>query len=178
MPVGNETPGAAWSAYIRAALDDHGWRPADLVRASGVKDNGRPVIDASRVSKWLDGQPPDYHLAVVAAEALGRPPAEALATAGYTADRARKAREARETHEAAPETHLREAAHALGVPDAVIDEYVRVALEDAAYLSRRAPRESAEDEARSLLNRDEDTATEAETDVTSQTRNRRRRRAS
>ena len=56
-----------------------------LVRNSGVKENGRPVIDDSRVSKWLKGeQRPSMELASLAARVLGKPQSEALRAAGYT----------------------------------------------------------------------------------------------
>ncbi len=58
-------------------------KPADLVRRSGTKDNGRPVIDAPRVSGWLKGERPSYRLAVVAAKALGAAQRDALRAAGY-----------------------------------------------------------------------------------------------
>lgn len=56
-----------------------------LVRNSGTKKNGRPVIDDSRVSKWRKGeQRPSPELAQLAAKVLGRPESEGLEAAGYS----------------------------------------------------------------------------------------------
>lgn len=55
-----------------------------LVQNSGKKENGRPVIDDSRVSRWLKGdQRPSTELAVLTARVLGKPPSEALVAAGH-----------------------------------------------------------------------------------------------
>lgn len=71
-----------FAVWLRGALAG---RPnVYLVRMSGTKDNGRPVIDDSRVSKWLKGeQRPSPELASLAAEVLGRPQHEALEASGY-----------------------------------------------------------------------------------------------
>lgn len=78
MPNENKFP-----AWLRAALNG---RPnVFLVRNSGEKENGRPVIDDSRVSKWLKGdQRPSMELASLAARVLGGSEAEAIRAAGYT----------------------------------------------------------------------------------------------
>jgi hypothetical protein len=47
--------GTAWATWLNDQLDSLGWKPADLVRASGEKANGRPVIAADVVSGWLKG---------------------------------------------------------------------------------------------------------------------------
>lgn len=69
--------------WLRDALGD---RPnVYLVRNSGTKENGRPVIDDSRVSRWLKGdQRPSMELAVLSARVLGEPPSQALKAAGYS----------------------------------------------------------------------------------------------
>lgn len=79
MPVPEEPNFADW---LRAALAG---RPnVFLVKNSGVKDNGRPVIDDSRVSKWLRGeQRPSIEMVVRAANILGVDQGEALRAAGY-----------------------------------------------------------------------------------------------
>ncbi|MPZ60324.1 MAG: hypothetical protein GEU93_03315 [Propionibacteriales bacterium] len=71
-----------FDVWLRDAMEG---RPnVFLVRNSGVKASGRPVIDDSRVSKWLKGeQRPSWDLAVLAAETLGRPAEESLEAAGY-----------------------------------------------------------------------------------------------
>ncbi len=60
-------------------------KPADLVRRSGRKPNGRPVIDASRVTAWTKGERPSHRLTVLAARSLGVPARDALRAAGYDA---------------------------------------------------------------------------------------------
>lgn len=77
MPNENQFP-----EWLRQALNG---RPnVFLVRNSGVKENGRPVIDDSRVSKWLKGdQRPSMELAALAARVLGGSQAKALSAAGY-----------------------------------------------------------------------------------------------
>lgn len=79
------TAGERWAFWLETQLEDKGWIAADLVKASGRKPNGRPVIDAPRVSAWLKGEQPSYRLATIAGEALGVGAAAALAAAGYTA---------------------------------------------------------------------------------------------
>lgn len=78
MPKEND-----FAAWLREALAG---RPnVYLVRNSGTKENGRPVIDDSRVSKWLKGeQRPSMELASLAARVLGKPQSAALRAAGYT----------------------------------------------------------------------------------------------
>jgi transcriptional regulator with XRE-family HTH domain len=77
------TDGERWAFWLETQLEDAEMKPADLVRRSGTKSNGRPVIDAPRVSGWLKGERPSYRLAVVAAQALGVPRRDALRAAGY-----------------------------------------------------------------------------------------------
>lgn len=77
------TSGQRWAFWLETQLEDKNWRPADLVRASGLKENGRPVIDAPRVSAWLRGERPSYELAGVAGEALSVGAAAARTAAGY-----------------------------------------------------------------------------------------------
>lgn len=48
------TRGDRWADWLRAALHDRGWLQSEIVKASGLKDNGRPIIDASRVSQWIN----------------------------------------------------------------------------------------------------------------------------
>lgn len=75
-----------WGDWLRARFDEHAQikRPADLVRASGAKENGRPVIDASSITQWLRGRRPSYELAVATAQAFGVSFSDALTAAGYT----------------------------------------------------------------------------------------------
>jgi hypothetical protein len=81
--LGVATTGERWAFWLETTLEDKTWRAADLVRASGLKPNGRPVIDAPRVSGWLKGERPSYDLAALAGECLGVGADEALAAAGY-----------------------------------------------------------------------------------------------
>lgn len=83
--VANEQVGEAWAAWLREQFDRHRTirKPADLVRASGTKGNGRPHIDASRVTSWLRGQRPSFELALLAADAFGADEGDALVAAGY-----------------------------------------------------------------------------------------------
>lgn len=80
--------GDQWSQWLRDRFDSHRRIriPAELVRASGTKPNGRPVIDASTVTQWLRGRRPSFELAVVAARAFGVPREDALRAAGYEID--------------------------------------------------------------------------------------------
>lgn len=80
-----EEPGDAWAAWLRERLDTHPTirTNADLVRAGGLKDNGRPRIDASTVTQWLRGRRPSFQLALVTADAFGVDPMEVLMVAGY-----------------------------------------------------------------------------------------------
>lgn len=73
-----------WAEWLKQRLDG---RPnVYLVKNSGVKENGRPRIDDSRVSKWLKGeQKPSVDLALLAAEVLGADSGEALRAAGFEA---------------------------------------------------------------------------------------------
>lgn len=77
--------GDTWAAWLRDQFDQHPTikRNADLVRAAGEKDNGRPVIDGSTVTQWLKGRPPSYPLARAAAAAFGADMAKAMKAAGY-----------------------------------------------------------------------------------------------
>lgn len=79
------TAGERWAFWLETQLEDRDWRATDLVKASGVKANGRPVIDAPRVSAWLKGERPSYELASAAGIALGVGATPALLAAGYTA---------------------------------------------------------------------------------------------
>jgi transcriptional regulator with XRE-family HTH domain len=84
-PVTNPDPGETWAAWLREQFDQHPTikKNADLVRAGGIKSNGRPVIDASSVTQWLRGRRPSYELATATANAFGRSPQEALRASGY-----------------------------------------------------------------------------------------------
>lgn len=77
-----------WADWLREQFDSHPTIRinADLVRAGGEKDNGRPRIDASTVTQWLRGRKPSYELAMATAEAFGRPISEALVAAGFRLD--------------------------------------------------------------------------------------------
>ncbi|GAW57328.1 hypothetical protein [Nocardioides sp. PD653] len=83
--MSNDDPGETWAAWLREQLDRHPTikTNADLVRAGGLKDNGRPVIDASSVTQWLRGRRPSFELAAHTAAAFGVHAGEALAAAGY-----------------------------------------------------------------------------------------------
>jgi hypothetical protein len=80
VPVAKEL--TAFPAWLKDALAG---RPnVYLVKNSGKKENGRPRIDDSRVSKWLAGeQTPSMELAALAARVLGQPESDALIAAGY-----------------------------------------------------------------------------------------------
>jgi hypothetical protein len=80
------TAGDRWAFWLETQLEDKGWKPADLVRASGLKANGRPVIDAPRVSAWLKGDRPSFDLASAAGTALGLGSSTALVAAGYAVE--------------------------------------------------------------------------------------------
>jgi len=86
--MANNEAGEAWAAWLRDQFDRSRTIriPADLVRAAGTKPNGRPVVDASRVTGWLRGQRPSYELALAAADAFSAPRVAALAAAGYLLD--------------------------------------------------------------------------------------------
>lgn len=83
----SDDPGETWAAWLREQFDSHPRikLAADLVRAGGEKQNGRPVIDASSVTAWLRGRQPSFKLAVVVGEAFGVDVGEALIAAGYQA---------------------------------------------------------------------------------------------
>lgn len=82
MPVGKAEQGG-FAHWLRDALGDR--KNVWLVKQSPMKDNGRPVIDDSRVSKWLaGGQRPSMENAILVARLLDRPPSEALVAAGYS----------------------------------------------------------------------------------------------
>lgn len=71
-----------FATWLRGALSG---RPnVFIVKRSGTKQNGRPVIDDSRVSKWLKGQKPSMENASLVARILGQPESDALVAAGYT----------------------------------------------------------------------------------------------
>jgi transcriptional regulator with XRE-family HTH domain len=75
-----------WATWLREQFDrSRSVRiNADLVRAGGKKENGRPVIDASRVTAWLKGKSrPSFDLARRTAVAFGLPGEEGLRAAGY-----------------------------------------------------------------------------------------------
>lgn len=74
-----------WGDWLREQFDRHPEIriPADLARAAGKKENGRPLIDPSRITQWLRGQRPSYDLTVAAAQAFGAPVQTALEAAGY-----------------------------------------------------------------------------------------------
>jgi hypothetical protein len=45
-----------WASYLEDQMQRREWfRNVDLVNASGLKPNGRPVIDQSRLSVWRRG---------------------------------------------------------------------------------------------------------------------------
>lgn len=77
---------APFSHWLDVQLSKRRWIPADLVRASGVKPNGRPVIDAPRVGSWLKGERPGPELIVALANALGLGAPEVFRAAGYPVD--------------------------------------------------------------------------------------------
>lgn len=80
----NDADAASWAHWLRRALDDSGLRPIDIQNASGIKENGRPVIDRSRVSQWLNKpERPSFDFTLRVAEILKRPAADALTAAGY-----------------------------------------------------------------------------------------------
>jgi transcriptional regulator with XRE-family HTH domain len=64
-----------WWAYLQAQLEQRGWKPAQLARASGVSE--------SRISDWRKrGSPPTIPNARAVAEALGEPLVPLLVGAG------------------------------------------------------------------------------------------------
>jgi hypothetical protein len=75
----------SWKAWLEAAMAEAGLRAIDIEKRSGSKENGRPWIDRSRVSQWLNvPSRPSFDLAVRVADILHRPHPEALAAAGYS----------------------------------------------------------------------------------------------
>jgi hypothetical protein len=44
----------SWSDWLKERLRRRDWKPADLSRASGQKENGRPVIAPDVISGWLN----------------------------------------------------------------------------------------------------------------------------
>lgn len=78
-------PRDQWAAWLREQFDAHPTirRNADLSRAGGMKDNGRPRIDNATVTQWLRGRRPSYELALAAADAFGASREDALNAAGY-----------------------------------------------------------------------------------------------
>lgn len=77
--------GQRWAEWLRRQLATHPTitTAAELVRASGTKPNGRPVINDSVVSKWLKGVRPSDENVRIVARALGVPEDNALQAAGY-----------------------------------------------------------------------------------------------
>lgn len=75
-----------FSLWLDRQLERRRWKQADLVRASGVKPNGRPVIDAPRVGSWLKGERPGPDLIVPLATALSVRPTDVMRAAGYPVD--------------------------------------------------------------------------------------------
>lgn len=73
----------SFGLWLDEQLERRGWRPSELVRASGVKSNGRPVIDATRIGSWLKGERPGPDLLAALAEALGIGMTEVMRAAGY-----------------------------------------------------------------------------------------------
>ncbi|MEV7092798.1 helix-turn-helix transcriptional regulator [Amycolatopsis sp. NPDC051045] len=64
-----------WWAYLQAQLEQRGWKPAQLARASGVSE--------SRISDWRKrGSPPTIPNARAVAKALGEPLVPLLVGAG------------------------------------------------------------------------------------------------
>lgn len=75
-----------WAAWLQGQLDAVGWTQADLVRAAGEKENGRPLIGPDMVWRWLkEGRQPSLPSALRVAEAMNIPAPEALAAAGHSA---------------------------------------------------------------------------------------------
>jgi hypothetical protein len=72
-----------WSLWLQDQLRRRNWRATDLVVASGVKDNGRPVIDAPRVSNWIAGERPSTRLAAVVAQVFDVGIEEVLVASGH-----------------------------------------------------------------------------------------------
>lgn len=73
----------SFGLWLDEQLERRKWRASDLVRASGQKPNGRPVIDATRVGSWLKGERPGPDLLAALAEALGVGMTEVMRAAGY-----------------------------------------------------------------------------------------------
>lgn len=96
QPMSHMDLGESWAAWLREQFDRSPTikSNADLVRASGIKPNGRPVIDASTVTQWLRGRRPSFQLAVAAAEAFRVPAVGALSAAGYEVEARRDVEEA------------------------------------------------------------------------------------
>ena len=75
---------AAWAQWLREAMDAAGLKAIDIQNRSGHKENGRPVIDRSRVSQWLNKpERPSFEFVSLVANIVGRPVEEALEAAGY-----------------------------------------------------------------------------------------------
>lgn len=82
------TRGARWAFWLEAALDERGWSRAEITKRSRKKPNGRPIIDGSRVSEWLNKNeaPRDPEILHEIAHVLGVRVSAVLNAAGWLPD--------------------------------------------------------------------------------------------
>lgn len=80
---------AAWARWLDAQIRHHPTirTGADLSRASGTNEHGRPLIGQDRISLWRRGvESPSFRLAIATADALSVSREDALSAAGYVVD--------------------------------------------------------------------------------------------
>lgn len=78
---------SGWAEWLKGAMVDAGMNRGELIELIGRRPDGKPKVDASRLSNWLArGTTPSYRNVLLVARALGAPEADALASAGYDRD--------------------------------------------------------------------------------------------
>lgn len=94
------TRGERWAFWLEAVLDERGWSRAEIAKRSRRKPNGRPVIDGSRVSEWLNKNeaPRDPEILQEIAHVLEVPVSTVLNAAGWLPDDELEERPAGPTH--------------------------------------------------------------------------------
>ena len=76
-----------WASWLKAAMVDAGMTRGDLIEAIGRRPDGRPKVDASRLSNWMArGTQPSFRNVLLVARALGVSEGSALEAAGYDRD--------------------------------------------------------------------------------------------
>ena len=77
--------GHHWALWLGGEMARQNLSRTDFVARSPVKRNGRPEVDATMLSRYLQGQKPTFEKAAIVAQILQLPPVEVVRQAGWLA---------------------------------------------------------------------------------------------